>query len=383
MSVRPAIMFLAGAKDFHAMDKFRLASNSYGAERLMLVTDTVQGEGQHSHIQPGDRVEFLHVVDGLMPDYQSTWTHIWRNSLKLFLIPLQARRLRRLYDLHQPSVVHAVPMYYMVLCWYARIPFVGTPQGDEILQRPFRSRLYKLLAGKALAAATRIAVDSLQMKTAINTHFGRDAILLKNGFRTEKAIAAQLPWDQRTRVLSARGLQVLYRTVDILQARDRSTPEIPIDVVFPFADENVRRQVEAAMGPRDVLHGRLERGPLYHLMGKTLLVVSIPTGDSSPRSVYEAIFCGAAVALSAARFVDELPACMRNRIYIVDVYNPNWFSEAIVFAQEAVKTPYCPSSEALDMCDEDRLFQSVMKKLYRIEPAGAPESGVQSISHAR
>jgi hypothetical protein len=381
MTRRADILFLAGGKDFHAMDKFRLASETYGGDHVLLVTDTIEGEGQRSHIRPSDWVEHLYIIDGLTPGYQSTWVHLWRNILKLMLIPVQSRRLRRIYDRHRPGVVHAVPMYYMVLCWYARIPFVGTPQGDEILVRPFRSRFYRWMAEKALHAAHRVAVDSMKMKETIERHFGRDAILIKNGFRTADTLSSQMPPERRTRVLSARGIQALYRTVDILRARDRVAPDQAIDVVFPFFDQDYKQKVEAAVGTRDVMHGRLERDQLYRMMGEAALVVSIPTGDSSPRSVYEAIFCGAAVALAPDGFIDELPACMRARVFVVDLSDPAWFAAALRFAREVVRTPYRPSTAALEMCDEGRLFQSVMRHLYRMEIPAAPASRTPSHVH--
>lgn len=358
------LLFLCGAKDFHAMDKFRLAYDFMGPEQVLLVTDTIQGEGQKSLLEHKYPVEYLYIIDWLTPNYQCSWTHLWRNIIKFALLPIQAKRLEILYEKYQPSVVHAVPMYYMLLCWYAGIPFIGTPQAGEILERPFRSKIYNFFAQKALFAASKILVDSKEMKETIFEYFSCESIILKNGFKTETALLRQSDPDNRFRVISVRGFQDIYQIHRIIKARDSSRSAPPLDLIFPFFDKNYLREVESLLRSDDIMHGLLNRDELYRFLGEALLVISIPTGDSSPRSVYESIFCGATVAITPMGFFDEMPSCMQSRVYIVDVEKYNWFDEAYDFAKQITSERYIPSEEALQMCDQELIFNKLFNNIY-------------------
>ena len=76
--------------------------------------------------------------------------------------------------------------------------------------------------------------------------------------------------------------------------------------------------------------GRIEKKiDLYKILNSTILAISIPESDSSPRSVYEAIFCGCAIATTYNQWIKSLPKCMKNRIIIVDLDNQDWLKVAL------------------------------------------------------
>ncbi len=360
------LLFICGGKDFHAMDKFKLALNAIGENRIILVTDTIEGEAQKSLVQESYPVEKLFIIDRFTPNYQSKWTHLWRNIIKIIFLPIQIWRLKKIYRYHEPAVVHAVPIYYMLLCRLAAIPYIGTPQADEILVRPLQSSFYNLFAKLALKGASTVIVDSLAMKTTIENRFQGAAVIIKNGFDTGLALSAQRDAVERKKILSIRGLQDNYQISEIIQARNRIDGNLSIDFVFPFFDINCLSDVKREIQSADQLHGLLPRNDLYLIMGTAILCISIPLGDSSPRSVYEAIFCGAAVAITPMGFYDELPACMKSRIYLVDLNNDAWFREALEFAKLATQSRYVPSNEALIMCDQTIIINAVIKNIYKI-----------------
>jgi hypothetical protein len=103
---------------------------------------------------------------------------------------------------------------------------------------------------------------------------------------------------------------------------------------------------------------------MYEMFGKSFAVFSIPISDSSPRSVYEAIFCGASVVVSYGKWVENLPACMRSRIIIVDITQLNWFGDALLIAKKICSTPFIPSKEALELFDEIQSMKTVCQKFY-------------------
>ena len=357
-------MFLCGAKDFHAMDKFHLTAEILGYDNVTLVTDTLEGEGQKSLIKPEYKVKALCIIDRLTFGGNNLISNIWRNVLKIGILPLQVWRLRRTYGNHEDLIFHAIPMYYMLLCYFARIRYIGTPQGSEILVRLDRSRIYKHFAIKAITGANKIIVDSIAMKARIKSLCGVESILIKNGFDTSLAQSFQAKEKNRTRVLSIRGFHEIYRIDEIVYARNKSQSKPRLDFVFASKNEAYLEDIKELLYIDDKIHGTLSKKRLYSLMAESILVISIPASDSSPRSVYESVFCGAIVAMTYSRYYDELPYCMRQRIYLVNLDNKIWFDEALEFAQSVIKQSYIPSLVALEMCDQDKLINKVIKVAY-------------------
>lgn len=366
-AARQTVLFLAGARDFHAMDKFRLLSDHLGPDRVTLVTDTFQGEGQDSLVRHQDSVVPLFIIDRFMPDKLSPLGHVWRNVVKFILLPIQIRRLRSAVRRIEPSVIHAVPIYYMVLCWLSGVRYVGTPQAAEILERPTRSRVYRWFADRSLHAADCVLVDSREMQDQLASMFGITAVLMKNGFETTAALAAGGGQRNPQRVISVRGGASNYRLTDLIRARDASRRQPEIHFAYPFFEHSYLERVREMLGPHDRILGSLKKEDLYQLLGTTTLVVSLPSQDSSPRSVYEAIFCGAAVAVAPCGYLDELPECMRSRVFVVTDVEEDWLDDAMAFADAIARVPYRPSPAAIAMCDQHVLLQRIVTGVYRFD----------------
>jgi len=360
---KKSLVFLCGAKDFHAMDKYRLTKKYFDGD-VILVTDTIEGEEQKSLIDSGDQVHHLFIVDRLLFKKQSRVGHVWRNIVKLVLIPIQVRKLKAFYRNNPGYIYHAIPMYYMLLCYIAKIPFVGTPQGSEILVRPKQSKWYKKNAIKVLKAARYVIVDSQRMKKEIEVMSGVKAVVLKNGFNTSEILSLPYCAEKKHKILSIRALRNLYRINEIIEVRNQTLPKTPITMVYPAWDEKYKRASQALLKPFDKNLGRLERKELYEVLRNTLLVVSIPKSDSSPRSVYEAIFAGAIVAAAYSEYIDELPESMKERIFIVDLKKNNWLVEAMEYAINKSSEPFEPCNRALEICDEKRTITRVINTIY-------------------
>ncbi len=113
----------------------------------------------------------VHVVslnpDGL-PNYgtatvHSIWKPVFSNALpeRLLKIPLILRRLKRLFALYSPDVVHAHSAggYAWLAMLSGRRPYVVTPWGTDLLVDIRRSRINRWLTGKALRGAERVTTD--------------------------------------------------------------------------------------------------------------------------------------------------------------------------------------------------------------------------------
>ena len=108
--------------------------------------------------------------------------------------------------------------------------------------------------------------------------------------------------------------------------------------------------------------GRLDREQFHETLRRFPIAISIPLSDSSPRSVYEAIFSGCIVIIRDCLYIHSLPICMRSRLVITDC-NGSWLDSCYQEALLKSKEPYLPSDEAMCSFDQSLSVQRVMDKL--------------------
>lgn len=359
------IMFVGNGRCYHTIDWYRNAKRLCHPSRVLFATDLIESEGNIKVIGDTDDIINLHNIDGLLFKTQSTVGNIWRNLLKFIVIPLQVRRLKRLARQHPVRLCHAHSMYYMYLCWLAGLPFIGTPQGSEVLVRPHRSALYKYFAVKSLRAAKHITVDSVSMQEGIERLCGRHALIVQNGIDIS-AIRQFSTTDQpRDLVVSIRGFHPLYRINKIVAAREASARKPKLIFTYPLWEENYREEVKRDLEQEDLDLGRvMPKTKLYEILSSTLLAISIPASDSSPRSVYEAIFCGCCVAVTRSSWIDAMPECMKERLFIVDIDDPLWLDKAMAYAELITKEPYQPTKDALTLFDQAVAAKVIVNLFY-------------------
>lgn len=361
------IVFVGNARCYHTIDWYRTVRRLEPRRPVVLVTDLIESEGHRRLVAAGDEVINLFNIDHLLLKEQSRGGNLWRNAVKLLVVPLQVLRLRAIYRRWRDAAYHAHTMYYMLVCWLAGVPFIGTPQGSEILVRPGRSTIYRMLAVRSLRAATAVTVDSVLMRDEVRRLSGVEADIVQNGVEIDALSAYRNAYRKRDVVLSLRGMTSLYRIFNIVEERNRTEAGIDLTVIYPFWDDEYRRRVRARLRPGDRDLGRLDKDDMGYLLGRTMLAVSIPTSDSSPRSIYEAIFAGACVAASEGRWLEILPNCMRGRIKVVDPATPGWLESAVTWARDESARRYLPSDEACRMFDQRRSLREVIRCHYARE----------------
>lgn len=224
------------------------------------------------------------------------------------------------------------------------------------------------MAKRLFKAADIVTVDSIAMRDGVERLAGVTPIVIQNGVN----VAAATPNGSRprTRVVSIRGMAELYRILEIAVSRNASSSATPLDFIYPLWDAEYRAAVENVLKKGDIDHGRMERAEMYQLLHSALMAVSIPRSDSSPRSVYEAIFAGAAVATVDAPWIETLPDCMKARLVTVDLEDPAWFARALDSAASIVGTPYVPSTAAIETFSLEHSMRNAVSLLY-----GQPRRG--------
>ncbi len=364
------LVFLCGARDFHAMDWYKSAKELLPNDEIVIVTDLIAGEGYKKIITEEDIIYKLFILDNLLFKRQSSIGNKWRNLLKLILLPIQILLLKNFASKNKNCVYHAHSMYYLVLARAAGVEYVGTPQGSDILVKPFHSVFYKNFAKYGLKNAKSITVDSINMQKGVNELIGKNAIIIQNGIDINSiedylsTLKISIENKKKEGLLSIRGFTALYRIKDILINRNQLKNFEKLTFIYPFQDTTYKSDCIDLLEENDLDLGRVDRYTMYKIMSNTKLVISIPTSDSSPRSVYESIFCGAPVAITYNLYYDILPECMKSRIIIVDINKNGWLQEAIQKAENIIKTEYIPSNEALIMFDQLESSKKILNLLF-------------------
>jgi len=364
------LVFLCGARDYHAMDWYHRAVESLGYPLVSIMTDLIESEGFPKLINSLDRVHKMIVIDPILFSSQSKRGNIWRNLVKFMLIPLQVRYIRSYAKYNENTIFYAHSMYYVWLAYFARVGFVGRPQGSDILVKPFLSKIYFYLTVRSLVAAKHIIVDSVDMKNTIDHITDNDCrvAVVMNGIdlKSINYVRERTPQDNsRKGILSSRGMTSLYRIDNIVQSRNNSkySREINISFIYPYYEESYRCNILDSLTAFDSDIGKLKKKDYYQVLFNSMLVISIPKSDSSPRSVFEAIFCGCAVAITYNKYYEYLTPCMQNRVIIVNLSDDGWFDEAVNKAKMITESAFVPTEESLKLFDQNRTFEKMRKYL--------------------
>jgi len=359
------IVFVGNGRCYHTLDWYRDAKTICYPNKVFLATDLIESEGHIKIVKADDNIINLYNIDKLLLRKQSRLGNIWRNIVKGFFSPLQAVRLIKIAKNNSIRIFHAHSTYYMFLCWLARVPFIATPQGSEILIRPNKSGIYRHFLIKSLLAAKSITVDSVHMQNKIIQLCGKKAAIIQNGIDTKAIMRFAANSIERKNIISIRGFHPLYRIDEILNARATSLKKPPLLFVYASWEEGYRAKVAKKYEKGDVDLGRIaQKTKYYELLFSSLLAISIPESDSSPRGVYEAIFCGCCVAITKSNWIDALPSCMRARLFIVSLEDALWLDKAIDYAEVIAKEPYRPSELALETYDQKKSMEIIVSRLY-------------------
>lgn len=359
------IIFLSDGRDFHAIDWYRTIKEVCSTRRVLFATDLIESEGRPRLVDKDDSIIKLFIIDRLLKKRVSIFGNYWRNVVKVLFFPIQIYYLKKISKAYPNAVFHAHTMYYMFLCWVAHLDYIGTPQGSEILVRPYKSKLYRFFAIKSLLAARYIIVDSTNLQNGIFKLCGKTSTVIQNGIDVDEIELNVKKSEARTFVTSIRGMYPNYRIHEIFEARTHCHSFIPLLFFYPFQEAGYKKVIAKKIAEEDVDMGRIATKPeMYKLLSSTLLAISIPVSDSSPRSVYESIFCGCCVAVSYNTWIESLPECMKSRLVIVNIEDNLWLEKAIEKAKIITKVPFKPTEKALNLFDQKRTMKLVADLFY-------------------
>jgi glycosyltransferase involved in cell wall biosynthesis len=353
-------VFLGSARCFHTIDWYDSAEITLGYAPYF-IADQINGEGFPCLVKDQSKILPLLKLDKILFRSQSRFSHQWRNILKILVVPLQIIILRWYnYRLNGP-VFFAHSTYYAFLAHFAGIKYISTPQGSEVLVRPDRSKVYRWFAKIAHKSAELVTVDSAAMGKKLMLLFNQKSIIIQNGIDM-KCIRSLVRKEEKPKkfILSLRGMQENYQIIKLLDERNSFSQKLNLNFCFPFHDEDYLVKAKTQLLPSDVLHGRLSKIELYELLRQTKIVISIPKSDSSPRSVYEAIFFGCIVIAINNDYIRSLPEMMRERIVITDC-QPGWLSLAVKEAELRLSNKFEPKECVVNLFDQEYSIKRVLE----------------------
>ena len=309
-----------------------------------------------------DQIFNLFIIDKYLFNSQTSLSNIWRNFLKLILIPIQLYLLYNYTKKNKTAIYFANGIYYSFLLSFMNIKYISTPQGSEILLRIHKSYFYKLFCHKALSKALIITVDSVSMQKKIFEFYNINAKIVQNGIDINNIINTKrlYPNLKRTHFLSVRGFTSLYRINEIVESRNFCSINSVISFSYPFFDTQYKNYVINICKPFDIDYGYLSKDIYYKTLLESKVIFSIPISDSSPRSVYEAIFSGCIVVITYNPYIDMIPIEMKSRIIVVDMNDKNWFKNAIDIAEIKLKSDFKINNNLLELYDQNTSFNRIL-----------------------
>ena len=242
---------------------------------------------------------------------------------KLVSIPIYVFLLKKYIKKYDIDIVHAHSVYQGWLASYTQkdIPVVFTPMGSDVIIHASSNLLYRYMAKKAFNRANIITNDSkIQQKKgfAVGARSEKNFII-QNGvdskifFPKENTIKQDNNvMDDEFLIFSPRGLDEIYNIKKILiniRALINRNYKVKCMIAFPFGEKKLSK-LKDLVQKLDIFQNVIWVGGLSYIdmpryYNAADLVISIPSSDSSPKSVYEAMFCNKPVIVSDLDWVYE------------------------------------------------------------------------------
>ncbi len=235
--------------------------------------------------------------------------------------------LRRILRAFKPDLVHAHWMPFATLAMLAGArPLVAQAWGSDVYLAGRRHRFEMRVTLRRTAMAMADSADLLQrvrqfgprsLRTMV-VNWGVDLGTFRVPTDAERAaLKAKLGLEPGPVILSPRGLKEIYNPAVVLEAFARVRAKVPdaqLVLKHGGVDELLEPRWRNLPGVKVVAY--LEANEMADLFRAAEVTVSIPSSDSSPRSVWEAMAGGSATILSDLPWAHELIEDGRNALLV-------------------------------------------------------------------
>ena len=359
--MKNSIFFVCGSYDYHSIDWYRSVQKVSNKIHTKIITDDFSNK--NPLLKRNEIALNLINIKPLLLLNKTFLGDLIRNFFKLIVIPLNAYKLNVFYKRNKNSLFHAHSMYYIFLCWFSNIKYISTPMGSDVLVRPRNNFIYKIFTILSLKKSDKITVDSVDLYDTIIKYTSKKSYIIQNGVNTKSLLKNNFKF-KRNKISSIRAIYPNYQIEEIINSMKHS--ELKVSFFYPFYEKNLRKKLINNNKLVNDLES-LSKNRMYSILKKSKLCISIPISDSSPRSVYEAIFSGSVVAVTDLNWLRSLTECMKERIIIVDIKDKLWLENAVLKSKKIIKNKYVPSSEAINKFDQFNSMKYLSTHIYKFK----------------
>lgn len=255
-----------------------------------------------------------------LPPLIDTKSRHFNKLVSLFYYASHIQKIIKEYDI---DIIHCVAIYYAFLATFVKTnkQIIYTQQGSELLIRAKKSKFYRYMANRVFKRVNIVTGDSKVIQKA-----GLDCGALKennyiiqNGvdlglFTFNKNEKVDIKSSSRpVRLYSPRGIIPLYNIDTIIEAlsilKNKSNLSFICQFTFGFGDEHLDgyKAKASRLGVNEFIEwvGYVDHTEMPKYYSQNDIVISIPSSDSSPKSVYESMACGTPVVVSNLPWVTE------------------------------------------------------------------------------
>lgn len=298
-----------------------------------------------------------HEVHLLLPPYTASPNGVpsnvklhsfsWGRRLKgaglLMMAPELRHKLRQIapdvFHVHSVFAVRDARLFSLVAAMCTFHPLVLTAWGSDLLEIPKTSRANKLIVQRALRCADVITADSQSLLDAAHRlgasrdrlheiQFGVDTELFTPQIDTS-ALRETLNLGTGPVVYSPRAFMPIYNQLSIVEALPGVLKEYPdcqfifkcrADYHSPQYESQVRQRIKELrieQAVRIVREVPYQQMPLLYALAD--VVVSVPDLDGTPRSVLEAMACGAYPVVSDVAALREWIKPRENGLFVQSI----------------------------------------------------------------
>lgn len=283
---------------------------------------------------------------GKFLNYFKFRSHKFFQLNKLISARFYASKIDALIECQNIDIVHAHNLYYGYVASFLKtnIPVIFTPMGSDVIIGAQNNVIYNHMAKKAFAKAHSVTGDSvLLQRRGFQVNAPRDRnYIIQNGVDSSIFYPRVNSLKQEFDVgedeflfFSPRAITPLYNIDTIIEALCKlKDTNLRFKCMFSYAFGgeyylHLKNKVKSLGLQNYVIwlgYVRYENMPRYYNAAD--VVISVPSSDSSPKSVYEAMFCGKPVIISdlewSHELLDELECVCR-----VDAENSEQLADAV------------------------------------------------------
>ena len=313
------ILFIASSSDWHVDLWVKYFTRDHS---VFLFTD----KEDYLKDQAFANVNILHssgYLGGILNFFKSNSHRLFQVN-KLLSAKFFAKKIDEYIEKHEIDIVHAHSLYYGYVASFIRsgAPVVFTPMGSDVILHAQSDFIYRYMAQKSFAKARVVTGDSVVLqRKGLNVGAKKDHnFIVQNGvdssifFPMSNNIREEYGVENSERLIfSPRAITPIYNIdtiIDSLAFLKGQGYKFKCMFSFAFGDDysDSLKATTVSLGlEKNVIWlGFLSYQDMAKYYNAADVVVSVPSSDSSPKSVYEALFCGKPIVVSDLEWSYEL-----------------------------------------------------------------------------